>query len=84
MNCRGFTELQSVALVLPEAVAKHYSMDEVPESRALASHSLDDAVYGRAISTVQFTSNSIGEKLLGETTGEGFVPDANQFPELDA
>ena len=58
-------------------------MDEVPEALVLSGNFLDDAVYGRAISTVQFASNSIGEQLFGEAAGEGFVLGANQLPELD-
>ena len=72
----------SDSLVLEEALAGDDGLDEIPEAFILAGPFLGDLVDARAVAAVVFTADGIGEQLLGQATGEGFVLQANQLPEL--
>ena len=72
----------SDSLVLQEALAGDDGLDEVSEAFILAGHFLADLVDARAVAAVEFAADGVGEQLLGETAGEGFVLRGNQLPEL--
>ena len=69
-------------LVPPKTFACDDGLNEITEALVGAGHFLADLVDARAIAAVQLATDGVGEKFLGQATGEGFVLRDNQLPEL--
>ena len=57
-------------------------MNEIPKPFAITRHRLADAVDGGSVATVKLATDGIGQELLGQATGKGFVLRDNQLPKL--
>ena len=79
LNASRFTQN---SLVPPKTLAGDDGLDEIPEAFILLGHFLADLVDARAVAAVQLAADGVGQELLGQATGKGFVLRDNQLPKL--
>lgn len=67
---------------MKKRTTQHDRMNKIPKAFFGTGHCRTDLVDTRAITTIELPTDGVGQELLGQATGKGFVLRDNQLPKL--